>query len=206
MHYPTMIKWMCTFSILWLLCGIFYSNFKISFCKQTVENLIKHQVLQHLIWFCTVCWYPKHSPLGLYWLIFQLCLFCFSEDCDSSVTDDPSATSDASVTDDTSATSDASVTDDTSATSDPSATPDTSLTGDTSVTGDTSATSELSVTGDTSATSDPSVTGDLSVTEDPSVTDDEVSVYVIILIVLGILLLIGATAVVFMMRRYCSSK
>ena len=56
----------------------FYSNFKISFCKQAVENLIKHQILWHMISFFTICWYPTKRQLGLYGLIFQLCLLCFS--------------------------------------------------------------------------------------------------------------------------------
>ena len=47
---------------------------------------------------------------------------------------------------------------------------------------------------------------DPSVTVGTSVTDNVVSVYVIILIVLGILFLIGAIAVVIIMRRMCISK
>ena len=45
-----------------------------------------------------------------------------------------------------------------------------------------------------------------SVTVGTSVNDNVVSVYVIILIVLGSLVLVGATAVVIIMRRMCISK
>ena len=81
------------------------------------------------------------------------------------------------------------------------------------MTGNSSATSDPVVTGDPSASEDPSTTtvdssatDDTSATSDPSVIGDGFSVYVIVLIVLGSLFLIGATAVVSMMRRSCSSK
>ena len=35
-------------------CKQLHSNFKSTFCMQTVQNLIKHCILQHLIRFCTV--------------------------------------------------------------------------------------------------------------------------------------------------------
>ena len=43
-------------SILGLLGGIFHfhSNFNGTFCAQTVETLIRHCILQCLIWVCTV--------------------------------------------------------------------------------------------------------------------------------------------------------
>ena len=64
------INWTIPFSILGLLGGsfYFYSNFKSSFCKQTVENLIRCLVSRRLIWFCTVCRCPTKSTLGLYGL------------------------------------------------------------------------------------------------------------------------------------------
>ena len=71
MHFPILINWTSLFPILGLLGGIFhfYSSFKRSFCKQTVENLIRRRVLRRLIWFCTVCRCPIKRTLDLYGLI-----------------------------------------------------------------------------------------------------------------------------------------
>ena len=46
----------------------FYSNFNRTFCKQTVETLIRCRILQHLIWVFTVCLCPTKRMLGLYGL------------------------------------------------------------------------------------------------------------------------------------------
>ena len=72
MYFPILINWTSPFPISWLLGGIFhfYSNFKICFCKQTVENLIRRCSLLRLKWVCTVCLCPTKPTLGLYGLIF----------------------------------------------------------------------------------------------------------------------------------------
>ena len=49
--FPILINWTSPFPILGLLGGVFL--FKISFCLQTVKNLIRRRVLRRLIWFCT---------------------------------------------------------------------------------------------------------------------------------------------------------
>ena len=46
----------------------FYSNFKRSFFKQTVDNLIRRRILRRLILFCTVCRCHTKRTLGLYGL------------------------------------------------------------------------------------------------------------------------------------------
>ena len=38
------------------------------FCKQTVETLVRHRILQCLIWVSTVCLRPTERKLGLYGL------------------------------------------------------------------------------------------------------------------------------------------
>ena len=45
-----------------LLC---YQNSNRTFCKQTVETLIRRRVLRRLIWVCTVCLCPTKKTLGL---------------------------------------------------------------------------------------------------------------------------------------------
>ena len=45
----------------------FLFKFNRTFCKQTVETLIRH--MQCLIWVCNVCLCPIKRKLGLYWLI-----------------------------------------------------------------------------------------------------------------------------------------
>ena len=47
-------------------------KFKGRFCKQTVENLIRRHVLQHLIWFCTVWACPIKWRLHLYGLTLRV--------------------------------------------------------------------------------------------------------------------------------------
>ena len=46
----------------------FYSNFNRTFCKQTVETLIRRHVMWRLTWVCTVCLCPTKRKLGLYGL------------------------------------------------------------------------------------------------------------------------------------------
>ena len=41
------------------------SNFESTFCKQTVEALIRPRVLRRLIWVCTVCLCSTKRTLGL---------------------------------------------------------------------------------------------------------------------------------------------
>ena len=44
----------------------FYSNFSRTFCKQTVENLIRRRVLWRPVWICIVCLRPIKMTLGFY--------------------------------------------------------------------------------------------------------------------------------------------
>ena len=56
-----------SFSVLRVLGGIlhFYSVNNRTFCKQTVENLIRCRVLQRLIWVCAACLRLSHQKDGL---------------------------------------------------------------------------------------------------------------------------------------------
>ena len=51
-----------------MLGGILHlnSNSDRTFCKQTVETLIRRRVLRRLIWVCTVCLCPTKRTLVLY--------------------------------------------------------------------------------------------------------------------------------------------
>ena len=55
------------FQILGVLGGILYcySNSKRTFCKQTVETLIRCRVLRRLVWVSIVCPCPTKRTLGL---------------------------------------------------------------------------------------------------------------------------------------------
>ena len=59
------------------------SNFHIATCKPTVETLIRHHVLWHLIWVCTVClcFTKKDAILIMYGLIICLYLTVVSTMC-----------------------------------------------------------------------------------------------------------------------------
>ena len=46
-------------------------KFKGTFCKQTMQNLIRRRILQHLIWFCTVWACPIKWTLHLYGLTWR---------------------------------------------------------------------------------------------------------------------------------------
>ena len=46
----------------------FFSNFNRTFCKQTVETLIRRHIMRRLIWVCTVFLCPTKRTLGLYGL------------------------------------------------------------------------------------------------------------------------------------------
>ena len=63
---PTIISRTCPFPILGVLDGIvhFCPNFNVTFCKQTVETLIRRRILGCLIWVCTVCLCPIKRALG----------------------------------------------------------------------------------------------------------------------------------------------
>ena len=74
MEFSTIINWASPFFSS-------YSNFTRTFCKQTVETLIRRHILRHLIWFCPVCLCPSKRRLDLYELIlcmlYKYCmLFC----------------------------------------------------------------------------------------------------------------------------------
>ena len=64
-RFRTFITCMSPYPILGLLGGIFhfYSNFDRTFCKQTVENLIRCHFLWCLNWFCTICRCPTKRTL-----------------------------------------------------------------------------------------------------------------------------------------------
>ena len=61
MYFPKCINWRSPFPILGLFGGIYHfcSNFKIHFCMQTVENLIRRRIF-------TVCQCPTKKTQGLY--------------------------------------------------------------------------------------------------------------------------------------------
>ena len=46
-----------------ILC-IILTKTDVSF-KQTVKTLMRHRIMQHLIWVCTVYLYPIHRKLGI---------------------------------------------------------------------------------------------------------------------------------------------
>ena len=62
MEFLTLISWTISFTFLGLLGGIFhfYSNFNSTFCKQTVETLIRCTV-------CTVCLCSTKKDARLIW-------------------------------------------------------------------------------------------------------------------------------------------
>ena len=55
--------------------GVFFflniSNFNRTFCKQNVKILIRHCIMQCLMWICTVCICPTKRWLSLYGLKYQ---------------------------------------------------------------------------------------------------------------------------------------
>ena len=71
---PTIINWTNLFRSKGLLGSMtqFHSNFESSFCKQTVEALVRLRILRRLIWVCTVCLCPTKRTLRLYGLIYNL--------------------------------------------------------------------------------------------------------------------------------------
>ena len=75
---PALVKWTSLFPFKGLLCCKFllYSNFNRTFCKQTVETLIRRRIL---IWVYTVCLFPTKRALWLYVLtvtVFLLLCMC----------------------------------------------------------------------------------------------------------------------------------
>ena len=70
MDLPTLISRTCAIPIVWALGGIFRfcPNSERTFCKQTVETLIRRRVLRRLVWIYTVCLCPTKRTLGLYGL------------------------------------------------------------------------------------------------------------------------------------------
>ena len=56
------------------------TNSNRTFCKQTVETLIRCSILLSLFWVCAVCLCPTKRTLGLYGLIFVMWMsvFCVS--------------------------------------------------------------------------------------------------------------------------------
>ena len=77
MEFPILINWIRSFPFKGLLCFIFYfySNLNRTFSKQMVETLIRHHMLQRLVWVCIICLCATKRRPGLY----RLCLFfCLS--------------------------------------------------------------------------------------------------------------------------------
>ena len=70
MELPTVINWNSPFLFQGMLGGIFhfYSKINRTFCKQTVETLIRRGILWRLVWVCIVCLRPTKWMLGLYGL------------------------------------------------------------------------------------------------------------------------------------------
>ena len=81
MNFPISISRTSLSPILGVLVGIFhfYSNSYRTLCEQTVETLIRHPIMRHLIWVCPVCLCPTKRTLGLYGLhkesYVKLCLY-----------------------------------------------------------------------------------------------------------------------------------
>ena len=76
MECHALINWINPFQVKGLLGSKFqfHSNFNGTFCEQTVQNLIRCLILQHLIWFYTVCRCPIKRILGLNRLTIYLFL------------------------------------------------------------------------------------------------------------------------------------
>ena len=66
MEVPILINWTNPFPLCVLFGGIFhlYSNFDKTFCKQTMETLIRRRVMRCLIWACTNGPCPTKRTLG----------------------------------------------------------------------------------------------------------------------------------------------
>ena len=70
MEFPVPIIWMNPF---WIVVNFNFNQIlKSTICKQTVQNLIRHRILQRLIWFFTVCRCPIKRTLGLNGLMDKL--------------------------------------------------------------------------------------------------------------------------------------
>ena len=57
----------------------FFSNCDRTFCKQTVETLIRCRIVGGLVWVSTVCMCRTKRTLGLKWLMFErssVSIFC----------------------------------------------------------------------------------------------------------------------------------
>ena len=69
--HPLSIQLDHSISVLRLLSKIFplCSNFNKTFWKQTVQTLVRHHILQHLIWVCSLFLCPTKRLQGLYWLM-----------------------------------------------------------------------------------------------------------------------------------------
>ena len=54
---------------MFFLFFFYYLNLNRTFCKQTVETLIRRRVLRRLVWVCTICLRPTERTLNIYRLI-----------------------------------------------------------------------------------------------------------------------------------------
>ena len=87
MEFPILINWTYPFPFKGLLGSIFYfySIFNRTFCKQTVENLIRCRVLRRLVWVSTVCLCPIKRCLSRDYFVLLLVhvhvLFNLFENC-----------------------------------------------------------------------------------------------------------------------------
>ena len=84
MEFPSLINWTSHFPFKGLLDDSFhsYSNCDRTFCKQTVETLIRRHIVRFLVWVSTVCTCPTKRTLGLNWLMFKCSsasIFCEGE-------------------------------------------------------------------------------------------------------------------------------
>ena len=84
MEFPSLFNWASQFPFEWLLSGSFhlYLNVDRTFCKQTVETLIRRRIVRRLVWISTVCISPTKRTLGLNLLMFECSsasIFCEGE-------------------------------------------------------------------------------------------------------------------------------
>ena len=74
MDFSILINWTSPFLVLGV-SGVlfhFYSILNRNSCKQMVKTLIRHQVLQPLIWVYTLCVGPKKRNARLLWVNFHI--------------------------------------------------------------------------------------------------------------------------------------
>ena len=84
MEFHSLINWTSQFPFEGLLDDSFHfsSNCDRTFCKQTVETLIRRRIVRRLVWVSTICTCPTKRTLDLNWLMFECSpasIFCEGE-------------------------------------------------------------------------------------------------------------------------------